>query len=107
MALVRNVSLNNLRNRIMKARELMKCKLRIPLAVCIFTKNKLMIAMIEAGSETTSSTLNSCLLYLCANPEVQKVTQQELDTVLQGRSPTFDDEGQLPYCRSIVKEILR
>jgi cytochrome P450 len=63
--------------------------------------------MIEAGSETTSATLNSCLLYLCANPEVQKIAQKELDSALQGRSPTFDDEDALPYCRSIVKEILR
>ena len=63
--------------------------------------------MIEAGSETTSSTLNSCLLYLCANPEVQKVAQEEIDVALQGRSPTFEDEGSLPYCRAIVKEILR
>lgn len=63
--------------------------------------------MIEAGSETTSSTLNSCILYLSANPSVQKAAQKELDTILSGRSPTFDDENQLPYCRAIVKEILR
>src|SRR5271155_5253709 len=63
--------------------------------------------MIEAGSETTSSTLNSCILYLCANPKVQKDAQKELDTALGGRSPTFDDEDALPYCRAIVKEILR
>jgi hypothetical protein len=65
------------------------------------------VAMIEAGSETTSSTLNSCLLYLTAYPEVQKLAQKELDTVLQGESPTFNDEVVLPYIRSIVKEILR
>jgi cytochrome P450 len=68
---------------------------------------ELIIAMIEAGSETTSSTLNSCLLYLSANPSVQKAAQQELDSALHGRSPTFEDEPLLPYCRAIVKEILR
>src|SRR5271169_1428714 len=63
--------------------------------------------MIEAGSETTSSTLNSCILYLIANPQVQKIAHKELDDILQGRSPTFEDEPNLPYCRAIVKEILR
>src|SRR2546423_6712707 len=63
--------------------------------------------MIEAGSETTSSTLNSCLLYLLANPQVQKSAQSELDTLPQSRSPTFSDEPSLPYIRAIVKEILR
>jgi cytochrome P450 len=64
--------------------------------------------MIEAGSETTSSTLNSCLLYLLANPRVQKTAQSELDTILPPtRGPTFSDESQLPYIRAIVKEILR
>jgi cytochrome P450 len=63
--------------------------------------------MIEAGSETTSSTLNSCILYLIAHPEVQKIAQKEIDEALQGRSPTFEDEDRLPYCRAIEKEILR
>lgn len=63
--------------------------------------------MIEAGSETTSATLNSCILYLCGNPEVQKIAQKEIDSALGGRSPAFEDETVLPYCRAIVKEILR
>jgi len=62
-------------------------------------------AMIEAGSETTSSTLNSCLLYLLANPSIQSTAQKELDAL--GHSPTFSDEPSLPYIRAIVKEILR
>jgi cytochrome P450 len=67
-----------------------------------------MIVMIEAGSETTLLTLNSCILYLCKNPEVQSIAQQELDEALQGRPPTLiEDERSLPYCRSITKEILR
>src|ERR1700738_5255245 len=90
----------------MREKALTRCRLRILLEVCP-NCSKLMSAMIEAGSETTSSTLNSCLLYLCANPQIQKVAQKELDTVLQEYSPTFDDEAVLPYIRSIVKEILR
>jgi cytochrome P450 len=64
--------------------------------------------MIEAGSETTSGTLNSALLHLVANPQCIKRAHEELSRVIPaGRAPTFDDEPQLPYIRSIVKEILR
>jgi cytochrome P450 len=65
----------------------------------------LITAMIEAGSETTSSTLNSCLLYLLANPSIQSTAHKELDAL--NHSPTFSDEPSLPYIRAIVKEILR
>jgi cytochrome P450 len=64
--------------------------------------------MIEAGSETTSATLNSALLHLVANPECITRAHEELESVVPaGRGPTFDDEPRLPYIRSIVKEILR
>lgn len=64
--------------------------------------------MIEAGSETTSSSLNSCILYLAANPQVQARANEEITrTIGDSRSPTFADEPQLPYIRAMVKEILR
>lgn len=64
--------------------------------------------MIEAGSETTSSALNSCMLYLAAYPEVQAKAHAEISRVIgDERSPTFDDEDSLPYVRAIIKEILR
>lgn len=66
------------------------------------------LAMIEAGSETTSSTLNSAIKYLAANPDAQIKAQAELDAVIGPlRSPKFDDEENLTYIRAIVKEILR
>ena len=65
-------------------------------------------AMIEAGSETTSATLNSAILHLIANPECIERAHEELERVIPaGRGPTYDDEPRLPYIRSIVKEILR
>ncbi|KAF2462457.1 O-methylsterigmatocystin oxidoreductase [Lineolata rhizophorae] len=65
-------------------------------------------SMIEAGSETTSAALNSCILYLTAYPEVVAKAHEELSRVVgDDRSPSFGDENQLPYIRSIVKEILR
>lgn len=64
--------------------------------------------MIEAGSETTSSALNSCIKYLAANPNVQLAAQIELNRVIgDERSPTFQDEDNLPYIRAIVKGIQR
>lgn len=64
--------------------------------------------MIEAGSETTSSSLNSCIKYLAAYPEVQQRAHTELSKFVgDSRSPTFEDEPNLPYIQAMVKEILR
>ncbi|KAJ2901599.1 hypothetical protein MKZ38_001619 [Zalerion maritima] len=65
-------------------------------------------SMIEAGSETTSSALNTAILHLSAHPEIQERANEELSRVVgDERSPTFDDEAALPYIRAIGKEILR
>ncbi|KPM40123.1 hypothetical protein AK830_g6429 [Neonectria ditissima] len=65
-------------------------------------------SMLEAGSETTSSALNSCILYLSAHPEVQDIANDELSRVVgDSRSPTYDDEANLPYIRAMGKEVLR
>jgi cytochrome P450 len=65
-------------------------------------------SMIEAGSETTSAALNTTILYLSANPAAQRKAQTELDSIVgSSRSPSFDDEQNLPYIRAIVKETLR
>src|SRR5271170_1913037 len=79
------------------------------LAGCTFLFAIVLIkAMIEAGSETTSATLNSAILHLIANPECIERAHEELERVIPaGRGPTYDDEPRLPYIRSIVKEILR
>jgi cytochrome P450 len=64
--------------------------------------------MIEAGSETTSSALNSAIKYLAAFPKAQQAAHAELSRVIgEHRSPTFDDESSLPYIRAMVKEVLR
>ena len=60
--------------------------------------------MIEAGSETTSQVLNNCIIGLLSNPESVKKAQEELDKVIgSDRTPSFDDEPNLPYIRAIVK----
>ncbi|EKD19259.1 uncharacterized protein L3040_009300 [Drepanopeziza brunnea f. sp. 'multigermtubi'] len=64
--------------------------------------------MIEAGSETTSSSLNSLILYLSADPVVQACAHAELDRVVGATTPPrFEHEDDLPYIRAMIKEILR
>ena len=64
--------------------------------------------MIEAGSETTSGTFNSMILYLTSAPEVVRKAQEEISRVVgDKRSPTWEDEEDLAYIRAIVKEVLR
>lgn len=72
------------------------------------TANSLKLAMIEAGSETTSSALNSCVKYFAAYPEAQAKAFADIQRVVgEGRMPTFKDEPDLPYIRACVKEVLR
>ncbi|OBT52291.1 hypothetical protein VE04_05950 [Pseudogymnoascus sp. 24MN13] len=64
--------------------------------------------LVEAGSETTASSLNNLILAMCQNPDVVKKAQEELDRVVGNtRMPTWDDESNLPYIRAIIKELLR
>lgn len=64
--------------------------------------------LIEAGSETTSATLNNCLYLMLSSPDSVKSAQEELDRVVgQDRTPTFEDEPNLPFVRGLIKETLR
>ncbi|XP_071477261.1 cytochrome P450 2U1-like [Diadema antillarum] len=61
-----------------------------------------------AGTETTSSTLKWCLLYMLSNLEVQKRVQMELDEqVGRDRMPSLLDRKRLPYTESTLLEIQR
>ncbi|KAK7897228.1 hypothetical protein LTR67_005117 [Exophiala xenobiotica] len=65
-------------------------------------------SMIEAGSETTSSALNTAIKYLAAFPDAQARAHEEITRVIgNSRSPSYDDEESLPYIRAMVKEVLR
>ncbi|KAJ3540330.1 hypothetical protein NM208_g5116 [Fusarium decemcellulare] len=64
--------------------------------------------LIEAGSETTATTINNWTLAMTLYPEVMRQGQEELDRVVgRGRLPQWDDEADLPYIRAIIKETLR
>jgi cytochrome P450 len=61
-----------------------------------------------AGSDTSSSTLITAILAMRAFPETMTAAWEELDRVVgPDRSPSFDDEANLPYMRAFVKEVFR
>ncbi|KAG8631793.1 hypothetical protein KVT40_000933 [Elsinoe batatas] len=64
--------------------------------------------MLEAGSETTSSTLNNFTYLMTQNPHAVKAAQEELDRVVgPDRLPVWEDEPKLPYIRGLIKEVMR
>lgn len=60
-----------------------------------------------AGYETTATALSWSWMLLCQHPEIYQRVQQEVDDVLQGRTPTYADLERLPYCLQVLKEALR
>lgn len=64
--------------------------------------------LLEAGSDTTSSTLYGFVQAMLLFPDVQRKAQEEIDRVIgPDRMPTMEDINALPYIRSCMKESLR
>ncbi|KPM40116.1 hypothetical protein AK830_g6438 [Neonectria ditissima] len=64
--------------------------------------------LIEAGSETTATTLNNWILAMTLYPEEMKKAQEEIDRVVgSSRLPEWEDEKDLPFVRGMIKETLR
>ena len=66
--------------------------------------------LVEAGSETTSTTLNNFVLAMALYPQAMTKAQEEIDRVIGSdgsRMPRWEDEPDLPYVRALVKETLR
>ncbi|KAL6695447.1 cytochrome P450 [Trichoderma pleuroticola] len=65
-------------------------------------------ALIEAGSDATTTALNNVILACLLYPEIVAGAHEELDRVVgSDRMPDFNDEPNLPYIRGIAKETLR
>jgi cytochrome P450 len=60
-----------------------------------------------AGYETTATALSWAWYLLATHSESYERVLQEVDRVLQGRSPTYADLAQLPYALQALKETLR
>lgn len=60
-----------------------------------------------AGFETTATALTWTLYLLARHPEVAERWRAEVDAVLGGRAPIFDDLARLPYTAAILLESMR
>jgi cytochrome P450 len=65
------------------------------------------LTLFGAGHETTATALSWTWYLLCQHPERYQRVQQEVDSVLQGRTPTYGDLARLPYCLQVFKEAMR
>jgi cytochrome P450 len=65
------------------------------------------LTLFGAGHETTATALSWTWYLLCQHPEMYQKVQEEVDSVLQGRTPTYDDLSRLPYCLQVFKEAMR
>ncbi|GAC1453793.1 MAG: cytochrome P450 [Ktedonobacteraceae bacterium] len=65
------------------------------------------LTLFGAGHETTATALAWVWYLLASHPDIYKKVQEEVDTVLQGRAPTYADLARLPYCLQVFKETIR
>ena len=65
------------------------------------------LTLFGAGHETTATALSWTWYLLCQHPKSYQKVQQEVDNVLQGRTPTYADLVHLPYCLQVFKETMR
>ncbi|WP_415948735.1 cytochrome P450 [Streptomyces sp. KLOTTS4A1] len=65
------------------------------------------VTLYIGGHETTSSTLVWAWYLLARNPRARAALGEELDRVLGGRDPGFEDYAELAYTQAVVKETLR
>lgn len=60
-----------------------------------------------AGHETSANAISWTWYLLSQHPDVEVKLHEELDRVLDGRTPTIHDLPQLPYTDQVIKEVLR
>ncbi len=63
--------------------------------------------LIFAGHDTTANALTWTFYLLSQYPAEEAKLHAELESVLQGRTPTVDDLPNLPYSRMVIEETLR
>ena len=65
------------------------------------------LTIFAAGHETTANALAWTWYLLATHPEAKARFHEEVDRVLQGRTPNAEDLEHLPYTRAIFEESLR
>jgi cytochrome P450 len=69
-------------------------------------RDEIMVLML-AGHETTANMLAWAWYLLATHPAVRVRLEAELDAVLEGRPPTFEDLPRLTYTAQLLDEVLR
>jgi cytochrome P450 len=65
------------------------------------------MTLLLSGHETTADALTWTLYLLDKHPEILTQLENEVEDVLQGRTPGVNDLGQLSYTKMVVQEALR
>ena len=65
------------------------------------------VTVFLAGYETMAIALTWTWYLLSQHPEVERRMHEEIDTVLNGRLPTYEDVPQLKYCEMVLAESMR
>ncbi|PSP77734.1 cytochrome P450 [Halobacteriales archaeon QS_1_68_20] len=66
-----------------------------------------MVTFLMAGHESSAVSLTYALDLLTRNPDKEQAMLDELDEVIDGTAPTFEELRQLEYTENVVKEALR
>ena len=67
----------------------------------------MMMTLVLSGHETTAMALSWTWLCLSRTPMAESALHEEVDRVLAGRPPTFDDLRHLPYAKACIAEAMR
>jgi cytochrome P450 len=65
------------------------------------------VTFFGAGHETTATALTWAWYLLAKHPDVYDRLRAEVDSVLVGRPPTYEDLARLPYALQVFKETMR
>jgi cytochrome P450 len=65
------------------------------------------VTIFMAGHETTSQALSWTWYLLSQHPEAEAKLHDELTTVLEGRTPRYEDIADLRYTRMVIEESMR
>ncbi|XP_055020468.1 cytochrome P450 2J4-like isoform X3 [Boleophthalmus pectinirostris] len=64
--------------------------------------------LMEAGTESTTTTLRWAMVLMMNYPEIQAKVQAEIDAVIgQSRQPTLTDRPEMPYTDAVIHEVQR